>query len=182
MLKFYQETDPCDIGGILTAMESGRRSKCKKFKIGAAIYRDGTLIRASYNGTFPGEDNTCEHPCESCSGNGFITSLQEACDVCGGTGLSSKDSNLHAERNGIAWCKEHGIDLTGTVMYVTMAPCLECAKDIVDAGICKVAWAYDYKDIEGVEYLLNNHVTLLSLDFPEDILGNEPQLGEWMQC
>lgn len=49
---------------------------------------------------------------------------------------------VHAELNAIL---SSGKDLTGSTLYVTLSPCNECAKAIIQAGIKKVVYLESYQ-------------------------------------
>jgi len=61
--------------------------------------------------------------------------------------------SVHAEANAIAFAAKHGVATDGATLYTTMAPCLECAKLIVNAGIVRVVAASQYRDDSGTRLL-----------------------------
>jgi len=65
---------------------------------------------------------------------------------------------IHAEVNAISFAARYGIPLEGTTMYITMSPCSECAKAIVQAGIKEVVYYTEYKDTNGISFLKENGV------------------------
>ena len=150
-----------DLEGIHHARKAGERSKCKKFKIGAALVIDGVIIRTSYNGTEPGDDLECEHDCLICNGTGV--GFDEICFNCNGTGLSSYDRVRHAERNITDWAKLNGIDISEGTIYVTLQPCLACATLIQEAGIKRVVYIYTYKNNDGLDHLFKHGVEFSEL-------------------
>lgn len=52
----------------------------------------------------------------------------------------SAEHELHAEVNCIAWAAREGIKTKGSTMYVTLSPCVHCAKAIVAAGVEHVVY------------------------------------------
>jgi dCMP deaminase len=67
--------------------------------------------------------------------------------------LKTKPEVLHAETNAIAKLaksNESGLDAT---MFVTHAPCLDCAKLIYQSGINHVLYRNSYRDTSGVAFL-----------------------------
>lgn len=60
---------------------------------------------------------------------------------------------LHAEQNAIVHAAYHGINIAGSVLYVTHQPCIICAKMIINAGITKVIFAGEYPDQISIELL-----------------------------
>ena len=107
-------------------------SYAKRKKVGAVIVKDNTIISDGYNGTPTGFENECE-------------------DSEGNT----KWYTLHAEANAIMkLCKIGGASSSGSTLYLTLSPCRECAKLILQAGIISVKYLEDYRDSSGLEFLL----------------------------
>jgi dCMP deaminase len=106
-----------------------KRSICKRNKVGAMILKDGRPITVGYNGPASGEEH-----CIGCEG--------EACT-----------KSVHAEANAIAFAAKTGVATEGCTIYTTLAPCINCAKLIVQSGIVRVVYERDYRLREGLEYL-----------------------------
>ena len=112
-----------------------KRSKCQRRQVGALLVKDSMIISDGYNGTPHGYDNDCEN----------------------------KDGTtawytLHAESNAITKCAKHGRSSKGATLYMTMAPCKQCAKLIIQAGISEVVYRDDYHDKDGIRFLINNYI------------------------
>jgi dCMP deaminase len=122
---------------------TGRLSYSKKLQVGAVLSRGKRIISCGYNGTPPGADNTCE-------------------DLIDGK-LITRPEVSHAERNCIENAARNGIKLEGSVMYVNVAPCIECAKSIMNAGIQKVIFENEYKNTDGIDFLRNHGVPIEQL-------------------
>jgi dCMP deaminase len=108
------------------------RSNCMKRKVAAIIVRDKRVISTGYNGTPRGTRNCNEGGCPRC--NNFATS-GTALDEC----LCS-----HGEENAIVQASYHGTSLKDAIIYTTFAPCLQCAKMIINSGIREVIYNMDY--------------------------------------
>ena len=67
---------------------------------------------------------------------------------------------IHAEINAISFAARYGIPLEGTTMYITMSPCSECAKAIIQAGIKEVVYYNEYKDTNGISFLKENGIKI----------------------
>lgn len=119
--------------GIESAELAAKQSKALKLKVGAAAFRDGRPIVNGYNGTPPGEDNTCE-------------------DVIDGQ-LKTRPEVAHAERNLIDFSARHGIRLEGSTLYITHSPCMDCARAILNVGFSEVFFLHQYRDPTGSEFL-----------------------------
>jgi dCMP deaminase len=113
-------------------------SSANRLKVGSIIVKDDRIISIGYNGTPAGWDNTCEN----------VIGYELGQPV-----LKTKPEVIHAEMNAIgklAKSAESGKDAT---MYITHAPCFECAKLIHIAGIKKVFYREHYRNKDGLEFL-----------------------------
>lgn len=105
-------------------------SYCTRRQVGALIVKDKMIISDGYNGTPSGFENICEDE----------------------DGLT-KSYVLHAEANAITKIARSGNNSDGATLYVTDAPCIECAKLIIQAGIKRVLFIRDYRLQEGIDLL-----------------------------
>ena len=105
-------------------------SYCKRRQVGAIIVKDKMIISDGYNGTPSGFENICEDD------NGL-----------------TKPYVLHAEANAITKIARSGNNSDGATLYVTAAPCIECAKLIIQAGIKRVVYSEEYRLKDGIELL-----------------------------
>ncbi len=105
-------------------------SYCKRRQVGALIVKDKMIISDGYNGTPSGFENVCE-------------------DEEGKT----KAYVLHAEANAITKVAKSGNSSLGATLYVTAAPCIECAKLIIQAGIRRVVYHDEYRVRDGIDLL-----------------------------
>lgn len=114
------------------ARVTATRSNCLKRKVAAVIVRDRRVISTGYNGTPRGTTNCNEGGCPRC--NSLAAS---------GTGLAECLCS-HGEENAIVQAAYHGVGLTESTIYTTFAPCLLCAKMIINSGIREVVYNKDY--------------------------------------
>ena len=112
------------------------RSTCLRREVGAVIVKDKRVISTGYNGTPRGVTNCFEGGCPRCSSN-----------APSGTGLGDCICS-HAEENSITQAAYHGISTKGATIYVTLSPCLTCAKMIINAGIVEVVYDEEYSITE----------------------------------
>jgi dCMP deaminase len=115
------------------AKVAASRSNCLKRKVAAIIVRDKRIISTGYNGTPRGTKNCNEGGCPRC--NSLATS---------GTNLDECLCS-HGEENAIVQAAYHGVGLSGSTIYSTLAPCLMCAKMIINSGIAEVVYNKDYQ-------------------------------------
>jgi dCMP deaminase len=108
------------------------RSNCIKRKVAAIIVRDKRVVSTGYNGTPRGTRNCNEGGCPRCNSMATAgTNLHEC--LCS-----------HGEENAIVQASYHGVSLKDAIIYTTFAPCLMCAKMIINSGIREVIYNVDY--------------------------------------
>lgn len=130
-----------DVSYLEMARVWARNSYCTRRQVGALIVKDRMIISDGYNGTPCGFENVCE-------------------DESGQT----KPYVLHAEANAITKVAKSGNSSDGSTLYVTAAPCLECAKLIIQAGIKRVVYMDEYRIRDGVELLERAGVEVCKLE------------------
>ena len=118
-----------------------RNSYCRRRQVGALIVKDRMIISDGYNGTPSGFENVCE-------------------DEAGVT----KPYVLHAEANAISKVAKSGNSSDDSTLYVTAAPCLECAKLIIQAGIRRVVYRDEYRLTDGVDLLRRAGIEVEKVD------------------
>ena len=131
-------------------------SHARRLKVGAIITKDDRVISIGYNGTPAGWDNNCEfkdYP-DKWTKNEYVDfdyPLQEP----DGTyyRLKTRPEVLHAERNALDKLAKGNEGGAGATMFITHAPCLECAKSIYGAGIQQVFYGEEYRSTDGIEFL-----------------------------
>lgn len=123
------------------AQRWAQNSYCKRRQVGALLVKDRMIISDGYNGTPVGFENVCED------------------EVTGRT----KPYVLHAEANAITKVAKSGNSSEGATMYVTTAPCLECSKLIIQAGIKRLVYKNSYSVTDGLDLLERAGVEILNL-------------------
>lgn len=117
------------------ASEIGQLSYAERKKVGCIIVKDSSIISYGYNGTPVGFDNICEGIDDS-TGNTF-----------------TKNEVLHSESNAISKVAKSSNSSDGADMYVTLSPCFECSKLIIQSGIKRVFFCEEYRMKDGLELL-----------------------------
>ncbi|MCB0380238.1 MAG: dCMP deaminase family protein [Flavobacteriales bacterium] len=112
------------------ALEWGKLSHCKRKQVGSIIVKDRMIISDGYNGTPTGFDNCCEDENEKT--HWYV---------------------LHAEANAILKVAKSTHNADGATLYITLSPCKECSKLILQAGIIRVVYYNSYKDDAGIHFL-----------------------------
>ncbi|OUO50335.1 CMP deaminase [Parabacteroides sp. An277] len=119
-------------------------SYCKRRQVGALVVKDQMIISDGYNGTPSGFENVCEDEHN-------IT----------------KPYVLHAEANAITKVAASSNSSKGATIYVTSAPCIECAKLIIQSGIVRVVYSEKYRTEEGIDLLRRAHIEVDFIDINE---------------
>ena len=123
-----------EIAGIIA-----KQSYAKRLQVGAIVVKDDRIISIGYNGMPSGWDNTCEDVVEVHEDGGIVT--------------KTKPEVIHAEANAIAKLAKGSESGEGSMMFLTHAPCLDCAKQMYAAGISRVIYQNSYKNTDGIDFL-----------------------------
>jgi dCMP deaminase len=125
------------------ALEWANLSHCRRKQVGSLLVRDGMIISDGYNGTPSGFPNDCE-------------------DDAGET----RWYVLHAEANAIMKVARSTNNAHGSTLYITLSPCKECCKLILQAGIRRLVYVTAYKDNTGLLFLEEAGVEVVHLPEP----------------
>ena len=128
-------------------------SSAKRLQVGAIVVKDDRIISIGYNGMPNGWDNNCENKVyanEWSIDNERWEYLEEDGTVYN---LKTKPEVIHAEANAIAKLAKGNESGDGSTMFLTHAPCIDCAKQIYTAGIKSVYYRDSYKNTEGLTFL-----------------------------
>lgn len=158
------------------ALAMGELSYAIRNKVGCIIVsKNGQVISQGFNGTPTGYDNCCEDPhcsCQyvrGCAVTEKPISKQMSVDYCSSIAfgkpcryltLTTKKEVLHAESNAISKCAKWISSTEGATLYVTLSPCFECSKMIIQAGISRVCYLEEYRDKTGIDFLKENGITV----------------------
>lgn len=119
-------------------------SYCQRRKVGALIVKNQMIISDGYNGTPAGFENVCED-------ENNVT----------------KPYVLHAEANAITKIARSGNNSEGATLYVTDAPCIECSKLIIQAGIRRLIYSRNYRLEDGINLLKRAGIEVVRIPLPE---------------
>ena len=134
---------------IKTAEIFAELSHARRLHVGAIVVKDDRIISIGYNGMPSGWDNDCEDE---------IGHVLDVNDNVVDIRLKSKPEVLHAETNAIAKLAKSTESGEGASMFITHAPCLDCAKLIFQSGITRVWYKTEYRDESGVQFLSKSGV------------------------
>lgn len=139
-------------------------SYAERAKVGCLIVSDdGQIISQGFNGMPHHMNNTCEdvectnhfndNKCNcGCEDKDVNITRCRGCDY---VKLTTKKEVLHAESNAIAKCAKWVASTHNATVYVTLSPCIDCSKQMIQAGIKRVVYHDEYRDLEGVKLLIN---------------------------
>ena len=137
------------------ATDLAQRSHCVKAQVGAVLAKETRIISIGYNGPPAGTHNCDEEWPET----GCPRDSKNSCSLA-----------LHAEENAILYAVKNGASLEGSTLYITLSPCLPCARIIYSSGIKKVLYLNSYAEYkglpsdEGVDFLNKFGVNSLKFD------------------
>lgn len=126
-------------------------SYCQRRKVGALVVKEKMIISDGYNGTPSGFENVCEDATNT-----------------------TKPYVLHAEANAITKLARSSNNSDGATLYVTAAPCIECSKLIIQAGIKRVIYAEQYRLNDGIDLLRRANIEVIYLN-PDDYEHKETE-------
>jgi dCMP deaminase len=124
-----------------TAERFAQLSSAKRLQVGAVVVKDERITSIGYNGTPAGWDNNCEYV--------QVVEMDNKFDQL----LKTKPEVIHAEANAISKLAKSSESGEGSSIFITHAPCVECAKLIYGAGITKVYYRTAYRDSIGIDFL-----------------------------
>lgn len=132
------------------AFEFAKLSHAKRLQVGCIIVKNDRIISIGYNGTPAGWDNTCEIPDPT-----YVPVGNES------PPLITRPEVVHAEANAIAKLARYGDSADCGTVYITHSPCIECAKQLLTAGIVEVRYAQKYRNDLGLEFLEKGGVSVV---------------------
>ena len=142
-----QETCPdkkqfkLDLSYLQMAAIWGNNSHCNRSKVGCLVVKDKAIISDGYNGTPSGFPNPCED-------------------------INNKTLNtvLHSEANAITKLAKGSFSSHGATMYVTLSPCFDCAKLIIQSGIVRIVFSELYRVTDSFSLLTTAGIEVIQID------------------
>ena len=121
------------------AEELAKRSTCARTQVGSVIATSDLtqVLGIGYNGNARGLPNTCDSP------------------------EPGRCGCLHSEANALI---KAGAQTPAKVMFVTVSPCVMCAKMIVNSNVARVYYRTAYRDPAGVRVLQQGGVEVVQYD------------------
>jgi dCMP deaminase len=126
-------------------------STARRLQVGAIVVKDDRIISIGYNGMPAGWDNNCEYEHYSLGNpNDFE--------------LKTKPEVLHAEMNALMKLARSNESGDQASMFITHAPCMDCAKGIYQAGIKEVFYTDEYRSTDGITFLKRCDIKIEKID------------------
>lgn len=122
-----------------------QRSTCTRAQVGAVISRNGRILASGYNGSPAGMAH-CDHSC-NCSVEWDIPLNSDHESHC--QSQQPCRNVVHAEANAFAFAAKYGVGVQGADLHTTRVPCLPCAGMIINAGIARVVWYEEHREMDG---------------------------------
>ena len=129
-------------------------SHAKRLHVGAIVVKDDRIISIGYNGMPRGWDNNCEDV------------IQLSDDT---TQLKTKPEVLHAEMNALMKLAKSNESGDGASIFITHAPCMDCAKGVYQAGIKNVYYRDAYRETTGIDFLKKCGVVVEQVNMSEAV-------------
>jgi dCMP deaminase len=129
-----------------TAERFAQLSSAKRLQVGAVVVKDERITSIGYNGTPAGWDNNCEYV--------QVVEMDNKFDQI----LKTKPEVIHAEANAISKLAKSSESGAGSSIFITHAPCVECAKLIYGAGIKHVYYRNSYRNEDGLNFLVKCNI------------------------
>jgi dCMP deaminase len=160
---------------MATARVFAELSHARRLHVGAIVVKDDRIISIGYNGMPAGWDNNCEDKVWDSGAGGWLDPAEfdakypyegwhEQAQRNVRYGLKTKPEVLHAESNAIAKLAKSNESGLGSDLFVTHAPCIDCAKLILQSGIRRVYFGAQYRDDHGVRFLQQSGITVTKVD------------------
>jgi dCMP deaminase len=133
------------------ATRLAKLSHARRLQVGAVIVKDDTVISYGYNGMPSGWDNNCEDEITVEMDEKFVKALK------------TKPEVLHAESNAVSKLAKSSNSGLNADIFITHAPCIDCAKLILQSGIRRVYYGTQYRDDYGVKFLQTSGVEVTKI-------------------
>jgi dCMP deaminase len=119
----------------------GKNSHCKRAQVGCLMVKNKSIISDGYNGSPTGFPNICEDE-----------------------NMATLPYVLHAEANAITKLAKSTQSSDGSTIYVTLSPCFECSKLIIQSGIKRVVFSEVYRKPDSLPFLIEAGIELYKIN------------------
>ena len=127
------------------AMRVAQESHAVRLMVGAVFVSPDGVMSIGINGLPAGGDNVCEFR--------------------DGDELKTKLTVSHAEENLISKLLREGVSTKGGTVFLTHAPCIQCAKILVGSGIKHLYYMSKYRSEDGINWLKENKIYVTRVEY-----------------
>lgn len=120
----------------------GSSSHCERMKVGCLVVKDKSIISDGYNGSPSGFPNICESE-----------------------DMKTLPYVLHAEANAITKLAKSTQSSIGSTMYITLSPCFECAKLIIQSNIKRIVFCEVYRNTDPLIFLSEGGIEITRINY-----------------
>jgi len=131
--------------------EAEKMSTCARLHVAAVIVKDGRIVSTGWNGV-PSKQLHCRDIFYKQDVNKNILSYADHHKF-------SNNNEIHAEQNAIGFASRNGVSTNNSDIYLSISPCIYCAKLICASGIKNVFYISEYdREKEGINFLKKNNI------------------------
>lgn len=141
---------------LKTVQNVAELSHARRLKVGALLVNSGRIVGTGFNGMPRGLSNHCEfinNPDDSYDSLDTLTETEIQSLLDAGAELVTNPEVIHAELNLLLFAARYGVKTEGCSVYISHAPCLNCAASLIQAGIKEVFYIEQYRLTVGEELL-----------------------------
>ena len=131
-------------------------SKCSRLKVASLLVKDNRILSTGINGTPRGTENCQDH---------FKDIDKTSESFYYDHHIFSEREEIHSEINAILFAAKNGVKINDTILYITISPCINCAKAILAAGIKEVYFIKKYdRNQDSIEYLTKQGIRIQQIN------------------
>lgn len=134
------------------ALQWSERSTCSRAQVGCVISREGRTLSTGYNGSPSGMAH-CDHECTCPAPHIIALDKDDEAHFLSCPADKPCTNVVHSEANAIAFAAKYGVGTLGATIHTTRVPCLTCAGLIINAGLVRVVWMEEHREMTGWERL-----------------------------
>ena len=129
------------------AMLASERATCPRMHCGCILVKDRFVLATGYNGSIPGQPHCEDAGCLIVDNHCVRTN--------------------HAEINALVQAAIHGVNISGSIAYITNMSCTTCAKALIAAGIKRIVVFSDFHDTLATDFFTSSSIEIVKCDMPE---------------
>jgi dCMP deaminase len=144
---------------MVIANDVAKRSTCVRRRVGALLVKDNRIVATGYNGA-PRKLTHCGSSVDGCVRLAMNVPSGQRHELCRG---------VHAEMNAVAQAARHGTSVSGSTLYCTTQPCVQCLKVLINVGVDRIVYDEPYEDPLAAEMVPYTNIAFVEFNKPEDL-------------